>query len=240
MSLPAEAGQPFPPRCDRQVTGVSSTAPRFNEAPFVKRLFESHTDGVLAMDGQGYRLYSNPSLDAMVAGDGRLPLHTSNPPPYVPTDQHPAYHRLLEAVPRVLANTGSASGRLVLAPTGRGRIQVDVTVGALAPPRGSFLAIWLVRNGGRVVDRPVTDALSTPDSMGWRRPIHPPGLGQLTPREIEVLDLLLDGWRVQSIATGLFVSEHTVRNHLKAVFRKLDAHSQRELIEKLRSWRAER
>ena len=43
------------------------------------------------------------------------------------------------------------------------------------------------------------------------------------------------GWRVKSIAVALFVSEHTVRNHLKSIFRKLGAHSQRDLIEAMKS-----
>ena len=35
-------------------------------------------------------------------------------------------------------------------------------------------------------------------------------------------------------ARTLYLSEHTVRNHLKAIFRKLDAHSQTELLDRLR------
>ncbi len=56
----------------------------------------------------------------------------------------------------------------------------------------------------------------------------------LTRRERDVLALLLDGRRVASIARTLYLSEHTVRNHLKAIFRKLGAHSQTELLDRLR------
>jgi DNA-binding CsgD family transcriptional regulator len=40
---------------------------------------------------------------------------------------------------------------------------------------------------------------------------------------------------VGAIAERLKVSEHTVRNHLKAVYRKLDVHSQVELLSRWRS-----
>ncbi|MBV8528503.1 MAG: PAS domain-containing protein [Candidatus Dormibacteraeota bacterium] len=61
-----------------------------------------------------------------------------------------------------------------------------------------------------------------------------PGLPQLTPRQREVLTLLLRGDRVRSIATALHVSESTVRNHLAEIFRKLRVHSQSSLLELLR------
>lgn len=52
----------------------------------------------------------------------------------------------------------------------------------------------------------------------------------LTKREREIIALLLGGGRVATIARSLFVSDHTVRNHLKSIFSKLDLHSQAELI----------
>jgi DNA-binding CsgD family transcriptional regulator len=52
----------------------------------------------------------------------------------------------------------------------------------------------------------------------------------LTAREIEVIDLLLLGHRVTTIASMLFVSPHTVRNRLKSIFPKLGVHSQVELV----------
>jgi DNA-binding NarL/FixJ family response regulator len=57
-------------------------------------------------------------------------------------------------------------------------------------------------------------------------------LTTLSNRERDVFDLLIDGLRVSQIAKALFVSEQTVRNHLKSVFGKLDVHSQTELLSK--------
>jgi DNA-binding NarL/FixJ family response regulator len=55
-------------------------------------------------------------------------------------------------------------------------------------------------------------------------------LEQLSPREREILDALAAGQRVGSIARGFGISAYTVRNHLKAIFRKLGVHSQVELL----------
>jgi DNA-binding CsgD family transcriptional regulator len=59
-------------------------------------------------------------------------------------------------------------------------------------------------------------------------------LRDLTSREREVLLALLSGDRVSVIAKQLFISPHTVRNHLKAMFRKLGVSSQSELISHVR------
>jgi DNA-binding NarL/FixJ family response regulator len=49
------------------------------------------------------------------------------------------------------------------------------------------------------------------------------GDDDLTPREIEVLRLVAEGNRNQDIATRLFISEDTVKSHLKNILLKLDA-----------------
>jgi DNA-binding CsgD family transcriptional regulator len=68
-------------------------------------------------------------------------------------------------------------------------------------------------------------------------PSRPKACGEfdsLSRRESEVVLLLLAGSRVSSIARALFISRHTVRNHLQSIFRKLRVNSQAELIEKLK------
>jgi len=59
-------------------------------------------------------------------------------------------------------------------------------------------------------------------------------LHQLSSREWQVLDLLGQGYRPRSIAEKLQVSPETVRNHLKAMFKKTGSHSQEELTAMLR------
>jgi DNA-binding CsgD family transcriptional regulator len=60
-------------------------------------------------------------------------------------------------------------------------------------------------------------------------------LRQLSARERQVLDLLGQGYRPRSIAETLHLSPDTVRNHLKAMFRKTGTHSQEELTALLRA-----
>ncbi len=50
-------------------------------------------------------------------------------------------------------------------------------------------------------------------------------LARLTKREREVLDLISCGYSNGDIAKLLFISEHTVKDHTKNIYRKLDVHS---------------
>jgi DNA-binding CsgD family transcriptional regulator len=61
-----------------------------------------------------------------------------------------------------------------------------------------------------------------------------PQLSDLTLRQWEVLTRLLSGERVSAIATALFVSHSTVRNHLSAIFERFGVHSQAELLSLLK------
>jgi len=65
-------------------------------------------------------------------------------------------------------------------------------------------------------------------------PAAPVDLSVLSPRELEVLELIRNGYRVATVARRLFISPHTVRNHLKRIFLKLEVSSQADLLEKLK------
>lgn len=66
-------------------------------------------------------------------------------------------------------------------------------------------------------------------------PHNHPQLQQLSAREREILSELVGGIRVPAIAKKLFISPHTVRNHLKSMYRKLGVPDQAGLIERIRS-----
>jgi DNA-binding NarL/FixJ family response regulator len=57
--------------------------------------------------------------------------------------------------------------------------------------------------------------------------------GALTAREVEVLLLLDEHLSTEDIGRRLFISEHTVRSHVKSLLRKLGVSSRREALEQL-------
>lgn len=61
-------------------------------------------------------------------------------------------------------------------------------------------------------------------------PLEHPDLADLSPREREVLAHLVGGERVPAIAERLFLSQDTVRGHLKSIFRKVGVSSQSALL----------
>jgi DNA-binding NarL/FixJ family response regulator len=73
-----------------------------------------------------------------------------------------------------------------------------------------------VRDGGRLGG-------GIPDSIAQR----------LSAREVEVLLLLDDHLGTDEIAGRLYISEHTVRSHVKSLLRKLGVSSRREALERL-------
>jgi len=56
---------------------------------------------------------------------------------------------------------------------------------------------------------------------------------ELTAREVEILLLLDDRLETDEIAKRLYISEHTVRSHVKSILRKLGVSSRRQAVEKL-------
>jgi DNA-binding NarL/FixJ family response regulator len=59
-------------------------------------------------------------------------------------------------------------------------------------------------------------------------------LPSLTPRQLEVLKLLSEGKSAREIGSDLYLSQATVRNHIRALFQALGAHSQLAALAKAR------
>lgn len=53
---------------------------------------------------------------------------------------------------------------------------------------------------------------------------------RLTPRELEVLRLLADGHAYKTAAAALFLSEDTIRFHVRHIYEKLHVHSKSEAV----------
>jgi DNA-binding NarL/FixJ family response regulator len=66
---------------------------------------------------------------------------------------------------------------------------------------------------------------------------HEQAVDRLTPHEVRMLKLLVDGHSYKTAATALGVSQHTVSFHLRSVYEKLQVHSKSEAVSKaLRNW----
>jgi DNA-binding NarL/FixJ family response regulator len=55
----------------------------------------------------------------------------------------------------------------------------------------------------------------------------------LTEREGEITQSILRGWSTSEISARLYISRHTVQDHLKAIFNKVDVGSRRELAARI-------
>lgn len=73
------------------------------------------------------------------------------------------------------------------------------------------------------------------DSETYRQPHAPPiDIGkfadELTPTQLEILKLLLDGKSEIEISRACFRSQATIHNHVQAIYKRLDVHSLAELL----------
>ncbi len=208
----------------------------------LQALFDALSDGLLVTNDAGERTYSNAALDALVGGDARMPLHSAEPPAFLPSELHERYrgHRAAARRGDTLSlewSIRSSSGQLVPvavktlpvqrngAPSPVAYLWLFVPLAGTADARVQALERALQRIAHEV-DRVKTGAPEPPQAA--RLP------AELSARESEVVGMLLEGHRVAGVAEVLCVSPHTVRNHLKSVFRKLGVHSQAELIRFIR------
>jgi PAS domain S-box-containing protein len=218
----------------------------------LESLLAAMSDGVLITDENGHRTYGNAALGDLVGAEPLEPMGTDAPPKWLPEDQQNRYSEYITQARagkinsdivsldwKVETSTGQHIGALIkLIPmrnTGDGptplmwlivpdRVVMDAPAGSSTRQHQLEESLRRIANElGRVGMVP-----STNGSSATRAAL--PELDRLSPREAEVLEQLLSGHRVTSIADELEVSEHTVRNHLKSMFRKLGVHSQAELV----------
>lgn len=90
-------------------------------------------------------------------------------------------------------------------------------------------AIRAVRAGLRVTDPEVEADLDSPADPAPSMPV-PGAVQPLSPRELEVLELVASGLPNKAIARSLGISDHTVKFHVSSVLTKLDAGSRTEAV----------
>jgi DNA-binding NarL/FixJ family response regulator len=93
-----------------------------------------------------------------------------------------------------------------------------------APPEEIVAAVRIVANGEALLAPAVTRAVI--EEFARREPAAvappPPGLEELTPREQEVLNLLVRGLSNPEICKELVISEATAKTHVARILQKLD------------------
>ena len=91
-----------------------------------------------------------------------------------------------------------------------------------------------IANGEAALSGSVARRLLDQVREGGRRGAVPDSIAhRLSAREVEVLLLLDEHLSTDDIAKRLFISEHTVRSHVKSLLRKLGVSSRREALEQL-------
>ena len=92
--------------------------------------------------------------------------------------------------------------------------------------------VWLVMHGSRLGDSDQLAVVVEPAKASDVAPLIVEAYG-LSPREVEVTKLIARGLATSEIASALFLSPHTVRDHVKSVFEKTGVSSRGELVAKV-------
>ena len=94
-------------------------------------------------------------------------------------------------------------------------------------------ASWIAVHGGQSLISPsmasklLTEFASMIKRTDDRQQVPTP---RLTDREMEVLKLVAKGMNNRDIAKQLFISENTVKNHIRNILEKLQLHSRMEAV----------
>ena len=103
----------------------------------------------------------------------------------------------------------------------------------------SELLLTTIR-GAAAGEHPINDALvSQPkvaeqvlqqfQDLSWGKGVES-FVSALTPREIEILKYMAQGYLNKQIADSLYISEQTIKNHITSILRKLDANARTQAV----------
>jgi DNA-binding CsgD family transcriptional regulator len=215
------------------------------DQPALKTLLSVISDGVLATDLNGSRIYSNPTLDAYVGGDACAPRHSTAPPSFLPLESRDRYLQYVELMMRGSLSMDTIALDFAVMNAVGGVVEMPVRLVPVTSSRGApsgMLWVFFLHDAGgmaqaRSFERALEHIAEELRSVGFARTgggQEIVGLDELSPRENEVFELLLVGHRVSTMADQLCLSKHTVRNHLKSIFKKTGVHSQAELVQLVR------
>jgi two-component system, NarL family, nitrate/nitrite response regulator NarL len=166
--------------------------------------------------------------DVVVWDLGWEPMHTITTPPYAAAagregERSTRLERLAElrdaGYPMVVLISSDLQAAAAWAAGARGLLLREV------PAETLVASLQAVAQGLVVWDQALAATL-LPPTRG--EPAPPPE--PLTPRELEVLQLVAEGLPNKTIADRLHISEHTVKFHMNALMGKLGAQSRTEAV----------
>ena len=123
---------------------------------------------------------------------------------------------VLPTVPVVMLTVKDSSHvvKQALAAGAAGYLLKDVALDTIAE------AVRMCGRGGVILPPGVAETV-----LGLLRSEHTTADYELTPREVEIIKLMVDGQAHKQIADVLGISQFTVENHCRAIYHKLDVHS---------------
>jgi DNA-binding CsgD family transcriptional regulator len=178
----------------------------------LRSVLDTSSHLVLIFDNEGHILFANPPADHLLSlqTEDELPASFNGQP------QQPLFTLLSSLVERVISGDGAASPR----------------TGAIELGDGRMVAFEATRVAG--FEQEVPDAvlviLRPTESESDIRVQAFAASHNLSPREQEVLYLLGRGLTTAAMAEELGISPHTVRDHLKHLYRKTGTKGRSELL----------
>jgi DNA-binding NarL/FixJ family response regulator len=107
-------------------------------------------------------------------------------------------------------------------------VQAAIARGAMGyllkdtPSEELAVAIHAVHKGYTQLGPGIVKKLLVKSPLPPAKPLPPPVLQELTPRELEILHLIASGANNREIAQQLFISEGTVKNHVTNILNRLN------------------
>lgn len=180
------------------------------EASLMRGALDTTSSAVLLFDPTGAIVYANPRGDRLLADQTASGLRIAEPHAATP----PLVTHLCRLVEEVFcAPDTPRSWR-----------------GVLPVSDGSMLSCEVIRVEAPEGTEGVLAVLQPVSPLPHQRLDAFVATHQLSRREQEVMELLIEGLTTTAIADRLSISRHTVRDHLKHLYRKTETRSRAELV----------